>query len=344
MRSLEIHGKLGDSVVVVGERLENLSKYLPGEADVIVTDTNVANCYRHAFPSHNLITIGVGEGIKTLETVEKLYRDFLMLGIQRSSFIVGIGGGVVCDITGFAASTYLRGVRFGFVSTTLLSQVDASVGGKNGVNFLGYKNMVGVFSQPEFVICDHRLLGTLPFEEVLSGFGEIIKHAAIEDPALFEYMEKNTKNLLDLDPTAIEKVVFDSVTIKAGVVNRDELETGERRKLNFGHSFGHAVEKMSGLPHGQAVAIGMLMAAELSKRRGLLSSRKLGRLKKLLRAFQLPTRFDTKPDALIEAMKKDKKREKDIIHFVLLEDIGRSVVTEIGLDELQLHVQEIMSG
>ena len=175
--------------------------------------------------------------------------------------IVAIGGGIVCDVAGFAASTYMRGLSFGFVPTTLLAQVDASVGGKNGVNLHGYKNLVGTFAQPGFVLCDPELLRTLPTEEVRNGFAEVIKQAAIGDALLFSFLEAGPDAALSLDRAAIDRIVYDCLKVKTNIVKEDELETGERRKLNFGHTVGHAVEKVHGLRHGEAVSIGMMAAA-----------------------------------------------------------------------------------
>ena len=199
MKILDIRGVTGHSSIRVGESIENLQEYVPAEEALIITDSNVGRYYREKFPPYETIEIGTGEKIKNLDTVQAIYGKLVELEVDRSSFIVGIGGGIVCDITGFVASTYLRGVRFGFVSSTLLSQVDASVGGKNGVNFGGYKNMVGVFNQPEFVICDMNLLKTLPREEILCGLAEIVKHAAIGDVDLFSYLEEHHKKALGLD-------------------------------------------------------------------------------------------------------------------------------------------------
>ncbi|MCP4664736.1 MAG: 3-dehydroquinate synthase, partial [Deltaproteobacteria bacterium] len=235
---------------------------------------------------------------------------------------------------GFVASVYMRGVRFGFVSTTLLSQVDASVGGKNGVNFRGYKNMVGVFSQPEFVICDTDLLGTLPEREIRCGLAEVVKHAAIADPDLFSYLEKNAEKALLLDAGVIEKLVYASVVIKSSVVNRDEREKGERMKLNFGHTLGHAIERVAGVPHGEAVSVGMAAAAELSKKRGYLSDEDAERIEALLRQLKLPTRLELDGDRVLDALKKDKKRKGDSIHFVFLHGIGNAVVEDVSISEL----------
>ncbi|MFZ3045316.1 MAG: 3-dehydroquinate synthase, partial [Desulfatirhabdiaceae bacterium] len=272
--------------------------------------------------------------IKTLDTVNDIYRQLVDLEADRSTVIVGIGGGIVCDITGFVASTYMRGVSFGFVATTLLAQVDASVGGKNGVNFAGFKNMVGVFNQPEFVICDMNLLHTLSKRDLLCGFAEIVKHAIIADADMFVYLESQWPQALALDSGVIEKLVHDSVVIKAGVVNRDETEKGERRILNFGHTIGHAVEKTTGAPHGEAVSIGMVAAAAIARHYGLLSETDAGRITDLLTRLNLPVHLSGKREAILAAMRKDKKREGDEILFVLPEGIGKAVIRPLSLSRI----------
>lgn len=341
MQIAEIHGSTGDTTVMVGERLADLSRYIPTEKTVVITDDTVRRLYGHLLPDCPVLAIGAGEGAKTLETVGRLYEELMALEADRTSFIVAVGGGIVCDVAGFVASTYLRGVPFGFVASTLLAQVDASVGGKNGVNVGGYKNMAGVFNQPRFVICDTDLLVTLPQREILCGAAEIVKHAAIADRRLFAYLEDNGHRLLALERDVVEKLVFDSVEIKSAVVNRDEREAGERRKLNFGHTFGHAVEKMTGVPHGEAVAIGMVVASVLSVGRGLLTPSDLGRMENLIDTMGLPTRLTCEPESLFEAMGKDKKREGAFIHFVLLDGIGKAVVEKITLAELKEAVRSL---
>jgi 3-dehydroquinate synthase len=334
MKTIEIHGSTGDSTIRVGEKFQNLEKYIPAENVVIITDVNVKHFYQNDFPPHPVITIQTGEKIKNLDTVRSIYGKLVELGTDRSTLIIGIGGGIVCDITGFVASTFLRGVRFGFVSSTLLSQVDASVGGKNGVNFQGYKNMVGVFNQPEFVICDLNLLHTLPEKEILCGLAEIVKHAAIGDADLFNYLEEHYQKALTLDTVVIERLVYDSVVIKSDIVNKDEKEKGERRKLNFGHTFGHAIEKTAGVRHGEAVSAGMVMASELSVKRGHLQAKDAQRIKNLLRNLKLPTRLPIDRKTVFDALQKDKKRQGDRIYFVLLEDIGKPFVDQISIKEL----------
>jgi 3-dehydroquinate synthase len=332
------------SRIAVGESLKNIGKYVKGTKTIIITDKNLDHFYNLQFPQWDTIIIGTGEKIKTLETVEYIYKNLVELEIDRSCFIVGVGGGVVCDITGFAASTYMRGLEFGFVSTSLLSQVDASVGGKNGVNFHGYKNMIGVFNQPEFVICDPVMLKTLPQKELLCGFAEIVKHGAIGSSAMFSFLENNFQKALDLDVRTLEKLVYDSVKIKADVVKRDEKEKGERRKLNFGHTLGHAIEKTIGIPHGEAVSIGMVFAANLSVKRNMLSIEEAQRIKALLDQIGLPTLPNGIPfdkDKLLDALKKDKKREGSGIHFTLLTAIGETAIEEIPIKELEEVIHDL---
>jgi 3-dehydroquinate synthase len=334
IRTIKIKGENGDSRIILGESLSNLGNYIPVEKTVIITDRNVWSCYGKDFPPCRVIKIKPGEKAKNLNTVRGIYKKLVEWEADRSSFIVGIGGGVVCDIAGFAASTFLRGVRFGFVSSTLLSQVDASIGGKNGVNLNGYKNIIGVFNQPEFVLCDLSLLETLPGRELLNGFAEIIKHALICDRELFNFLEENHKKALSLDRDVIGKLVYDSIRIKSMIVSRDEKEKGERRKLNFGHTFGHAFEKTLAVLHGEAVAAGMIKACEISVKKGLLKKEELERIRKLIRRFGLPVRFRFDRNNLFDAIKRDKKRDEASLHFVLLTGIGSSVVREIPISEL----------
>ena len=340
MKTIEIHGSTGDSIIVVGESLRSLLKYAPLERMVVITDENVRRHYQKDFPPCEVIEIGSGEKIKTLESVREIYQKLTAMEADRSYFIVGIGGGVVCDITGLVASTYLRGLRFGFVSTTLLSQVDASVGGKNGVNLGGYKNMVGVFNQPEFVICDINLLRTLPERELLSGFAEIVKHAAIGDPFLFSYIEENYQKGLSLDTEVLKKLISDSIAIKSSIVNSDEKERGERRKLNFGHTFGHAIEKTTCISHGEAVSVGMVIASKLSMQRGCLTREEVEKIETLLKKLRLPARLQIDHGHVLDALRKDKKRNGSSINFVLLKAIGHAFVEEISIKELREAIKD----
>ncbi len=345
MKKVTIKGSKDISNILIGESLKNLNAYLPDTHIVIITDTNVSKYYCKYFPKKaDLITIGTGEKIKTIDTVMHIFQKLLSFGTDRTSFIVGIGGGIVCDITGFVASTYMRGLAFGFVSTSLLSQVDASVGGKNGVNFDSYKNIVGVFNQPKFVICDPTLLNTLPQKEVQCGFSEIIKHAIIKDAKLFSYLENNKKKALSLDKDIIEKLVYDSVSIKTAVVNQDEKETGERKKLNFGHTFGHAIEKTSTCTHGEAISIGMNIATYLSMNITKLPGNEAIRIRQLLKGYHLPIDPLVKSTDMLNALKKDKKKDKNVIHFILIESIGRAVIQELSINELKTHFETFLKN
>jgi len=344
MKKLSIDSSIGKSDILVGESLKNVKNYLPNKKLAIITDSNVRRIYENDFPEGLIIEIGMGEGIKNLKTIDFIIEQLIENEFDRSAFILGIGGGIVCDIAGFVASIFMRGVSFGFVSTTLLSQVDASVGGKNGVNFGGLKNMVGVFNLPEFVICDMNMLKTLDPQEVQCGFAEIVKHGAIKSTELFDYIEKNTEKASKLDAEVIERFVYDSVVIKADVVNQDAREKGERRKLNFGHTFGHAIEKITQVPHGQAVSIGMVVAAKLSVSRGMLTTEKADRLTALLKALGLPTEMSIDPEKALAAMKRDKKRDGDKLHFVLLSDLGNADVVEITFDELKNIVADLQEA
>ena len=341
MKSLVIKGLERESKILIGERIHHLGKYMPPKNALIITDANVQRHYDRFFGHRPTLDIGTGEKVKTLDTVRDIYQQLIELDADRSTFIVGVGGGIVCDVAGFVASTFLRGVRFGFVPSTLLAQVDASVGGKNGVNFRGYKNIVGVFNQPEFVICDFKLLKTLPEKEIRCGLAEIVKHAAIADADLFEYLEKNYARALELDGEVIEKLVYDSVVIKSFIVNQDEKERAERAKLNFGHSFGHAFEKLNHTTHGEAIGVGMAVASAFSVKKGLLSPADDRRIRALLHNLRLPTRTQFNPEDVLDTIRKDKKRAGKNIKFVFLNRIGNAVVEEVSLKEMRKLVEDL---
>jgi len=337
MKTIKVKVSQAVSLIHIGETLKNVEKYLPKSNVIIITDQNVKKLYSQDFPTCPIITIETGENIKTLDTLNMIFKELIKLGADRKTFILGIGGGIVCDITGFAACIYMRGLKFGFVSTTLLSQVDASVGGKNGVNFDSYKNMIGVFCQPEFVICDTSLLKTLSSQEISNGFAEIVKHALIFDEKMLNYIESNIDKALNLDHEVITKLVIDSVELKAGVVQRDEKESGERKKLNFGHTIGHALEKITGISHGMAISIGMVKAAYFSYKKDLITNQDCQRISDILQKLNLPVKINADIETIIDAMKKDKKKENNNISFVFLDKIGNSIVEKISLKNLRTY-------
>lgn len=322
-----------ESKIIVGEPIDRFEDWVPAHT-VIITDQVVNDLYGRHWERYRTIITGQGEKNKTLQTVEEIFGRLLDFEVDRSGFILGIGGGIVCDIAGFVASSYMRGISFAFVPTTLLAQVDASIGGKNGVNFQGYKNMVGAFNQPHFILSDPRVLKSLPHAERSNGFAEIVKHALIADEDLFVYILNNSEGMKRLDEHVITHLIKQSVEIKSDIVNLDEREKGERRKLNFGHTFGHAIEKVTGISHGQAVSLGMVIAARLSLKRGFIKDYELERIRNVLEQLNLPIKMDFDKLAVLQALMKDKKREQDFIHFILLGSVGNAVVEKISVEEL----------
>ncbi len=341
MKTIEIKTFNTLSKIMIGESLSNLKNYIPAKNVVIITDGHLLENYHHHFSEFPVVEIGFGEKNKTMATMERIFSKFIEYEVDRSWFVVGIGGGIVCDVAGFAASVYMRGLRFGFVSTTLLSQVDASVGGKNGVNFHGYKNMVGVFNQPEFVICDPEMLSTLDKKEFVAGFAEIIKAGVIRKPDLFNYLEKNVESALKISSNVIEEIVYQSVLMKAEVVQNDEREKGERRILNFGHTFAHSLEKIGSMLHGEAVSLGMVLASKLSLKLGKLAPQDVRRIEDLLIKTGLPVDCNFDMKQVIEAMKKDKKREGDHMNLVLLNKIGEAVIYKTNMNQLEELVYDL---
>jgi len=308
-----------------------------GQRCAIITDTNVERQYgrasldslKRAGFEPALVTVPPGERSKSLNVVEKCYDRLAAHRLERNSFIVAVGGGVVGDLAGFVAATYLRGIPFVQVPTTLLAQVDSSVGGKVGVNLRAGKNLVGAFHQPKLVLCDLDALGTLPQREFRAGLAEVIKYGIIYDARLFASLEKNLHRLLALDGKAVEAVVARCCNIKAEVVSQDERESGLRSILNFGHTIGHAIEAISGYEkylHGEAISIGQVAAARLSAMTLGLSSGDVQRITQLFARADLPTSIElTNRDRtrLLDAMRLDKKVSGGETRFVLAECIGK---------------------
>ena len=324
------------SRVVVGSVGEWLPRLLPQKRVIVVSDTNIDRHYHSLIEPYDHVLIGLGETSKTLRTLDVIYRRFIELGVDRSCFVLAVGGGIVTDVAGFAASTFMRGVEFGFISTSLLGQVDASVGGKNGVNVDGYKNMVGTFTQPRFVVCDVNLLRTLSAREFRTGLAEIIKAGVIGDATLFEMLEQADFSTLQRDTERLSEIVYRAVKVKADIVERDERESGDRRLLNLGHTLAHAIEKSSSkFNHGEAVAVGLAMIADVAAKQGLLAVEDKERILNLLQragfALELPVEVRT----LLKAVKRDKKAEGDSIHVVFPLGVGNCCVEKMPLEEFK---------
>lgn len=337
MNRIRINSPGGESLIILGGTVDDVVTLLPQRGLFIITDRNVQKLYGKKFPPGEVIAIEPGEKSKTLRMVEEICSKMLEAGADRSSFILGFGGGVVCDIAGMVASVYMRGVRHAFVSTTLLSQVDASIGGKTGVNLGEYKNTIGTFRQPEFVLCDHAMLTTLPEAEVRSGMGELFKHAVIRDRNLFFDISASAGHIIAADTAVTGDLILRAVRVKAGVVRHDPLEKGQRRILNFGHTFGHVIETHSGIPHGVAVAKGMAIAAELSVWKEEMAHSELRLLQTALEKAGLMTCHKLPPD-VVSMISRDKKSESGRVNFVLLKSVGRTVIRKISTTELQAFV------
>ena len=314
-----------NSTIHFGDAARLLTRLLDGRRALAVTDSEVQRCLPQLFGTAEPLTVGRGEESKTLATVAELYRRFMACGADRTSFIIGIGGGIVTDIAGFAAATYMRGVEFGFVPTTLLAQVDASVGGKNGVNVDGYKNMVGTFAQPRFVICDVSLLRTLPDREFRAGLAEALKAGIIADPELFALLERNDFATLRRDESLLEEVVYRALKVKADIVARDERESGDRRLLNLGHTLAHAIEKCcpSQLNHGEAVAVGTILASRAAVHLGMLAESECRRVETALAGLGFSSEVPASMPELLSAVARDKKSSGDSVWLVLPESIGQ---------------------
>lgn len=340
MQELQLVTSTGKTDILVGELLTSRLQLLELEP-ILLIDENVLVQHHDLFEPFRTIVIPPGEAFKTLQTVEHVYRELVMLEADRSTLLVGVGGGLATDVAGFVASSYLRGTPFGFISTTLLGQVDASIGGKNGVNLDGYKNMVGNIRQPSFVWCDLSLLNTLESREYVSGIAEVIKYGFISDLSFMEYLEVHMEQVLAQEASVLEHVVTSSAAIKAEVVQKDEHESGLRRILNFGHTLGHAIERSKGILHGEAVSIGMILAARLSQLQGLITSAELERVEKLLSAAGLPVKTELDPEEIYQNIRKDKKKSGEDVHFVLLKGLGNALIKTIQLKEIKSMIHDL---
>jgi len=314
---------------------------LRGRHVLIVSDDNVAPLYaervRTAMEGCGvdaaMSVLPAGEAHKDLDAVSRVFDALAELGATRDACVIALGGGVIGDIAGFAAACWMRGIDFTQMPTTLLAMVDSSVGGKTGVDHAAGKNLIGAFHQPRAVIADLDTLATLPDRELRAGFAEVIKTAAIGDTGFFSWLEANAPTLLARDAQALTHAIAACCRFKAGVVERDEREVGERALLNFGHTFGHAIETQAGygtLLHGEAVAIGMVLAARLSVQLGMANESDTQRLHALLQAFGLPTSASStfQPDALLARMRLDKKNRANTLRLILWRGIGRAEIVE----------------
>lgn len=326
-----------ESCVYIGDAKALLAQLLPEKRVIVISDAAV-DCHQHGvIAPYETILVGRGEAAKSFSMLDGVYRRLIELGVDRDCFILGVGGGVVTDVAGFVASTYMRGLEFGFVTTTLLGAVDGSIGGKNGVNVGGFKNMVGTFSQPRFVICDVSLFATLPLRDFRAGVGEVIKSAVIGDGELFALLEANSIEALRNDTRLLAEVVVRSMRVKASVVARDPREGGLRRVLNLGHTIAHAIEKSTNaLLHGEAVAVGLYYMVRYAVAQSLMSAEDGERVVQLLERYGFDMDLHATKQQLLRAMRGDKKRSGDTIHLIIPTAIGAVEDRVVDYSELRL--------
>ncbi len=337
MHPITILSEGKESKIYIENSFIGLSELIDDFHTIVLIDENINRLYPSLFEDLPKIIIHASETSKTLETATLVYEQLIELEADRHSFILGIGGGIVCDITGFVASTFMRGIQFGFVATTLMAQVDAAIGGKNGVNFNRYKNMIGTFNQPEFVWCNTSILSSLPIRERNAGFAEIIKYGLIQNPEILDFIETFNINISNFNSDNYTYLIKETVSIKAAIINIDPHEKGLRKILNFGHTLGHAIEKNSSkYNHGEAISIGMIAALSISKNSGGFSEEEIIRIEKLLEKFALP--ITTEPSLIsnaIDSIAADKKRNQDSIDFIIISEIGNATIQSIELSELK---------
>jgi 3-dehydroquinate synthase len=337
-------GDQRDYPIYIGTDLLSDASYLRphilGRQVCIVTNTTIAPLYLEKIKSLlldsyqvDVVILADGEQYKQLDTITQIYNCLLENKHNRTTTLIALGGGVVGDMTGFAAATYQRGVNFIQIPTTLLAQVDSSVGGKTGVNHPLGKNMIGAFHQPQAVIIDINVLHTLPSRELSAGIAEIIKYGLINDSEFYVWLESNISLLMSLDASILTAAIMKSCQSKADVVSADEKESSVRATLNFGHTFGHAIEAAQGYGqwlHGEAVATGMLIALDLSVRMGWVNTKEISRLRSLLEKSRLPVRVPNNmtDSQFLDIMAGDKKVLNGKLRLVLLKNIGSAIVTE----------------
>ena len=310
-----------------------LKEFVDIKHAIFIIDENVFNQHEKKFKVWQTIIIKPGEQYKTQATVDSIIKQLIEFNADRKTILIGIGGGVVTDITGYVASVFMRGVQFGFIPTTILAMVDASIGGKNGIDVGPYKNMVGTINQPLFILHDIIFLNTLPEVEWQNGFAEIIKHACIKDVVMFNELELSNLKKYHQKKKLVCMLIQQNALLKSKVVIKDEFETGERKLLNFGHTFGHAIENTYKLSHGYAVAIGMVMACRISAL--YKNFKNTDRVVDLIKRYELPTTLSYNAKTVIDVMKADKKKIKDVISYVLLQKIGKAVVQPIEMNEIE---------
>jgi 3-dehydroquinate synthase len=324
------------------QSIKGVDSYNSRDKTIIITDENINKLYADFLKDRITIVLPAGESSKTFSMVEKIINQFIDLKVTKDFLIVGFGGGVVTDITGFVASIYMRGIPFAFMPTSLLAMVDAALGGKNGVNMQMQKNSIGTIQQPKWIIFDRTMLYTLPQNEWINGFAEIIKYGIILDKRLYELLQQH--NLQDFQDKhyLTSKILYICTHIKTLIVEQDEKDNGKRKLLNFGHTIGHAIEKLEDLPHGFAISKGMIAALKISEEISGLSSTTKTEAIALFEKFGLPNTANFNKEKVFEILTLDKKREADFIHYITVNDIGKGNIEKISLVQLKDLFEKIL--
>jgi len=318
-----------------------IAKYPKNKKFMLITDANVNKLYsgrvmnslKENGLSANLAVIPAGEKYKNIEQAKKIYKECIKNELHRDSSIIALGGGVISDLAGFVAATYMRGVPLVNIPTTLVGQIDAAIGGKTGINFEA-KNIIGSFYQPKLVIIDPNFLKTLPEGEIKNGLAEIVKYSVIKDANLFRFLEKNKQKIMELDKNSLLKVISRCCLIKARIVEKDEKENNVRVILNYGHTIGHAIEKVSGysILHGEAVAAGMLIEARIARLLNLTDEKSEMRIENLIKKYNLISKIKIKKQSILKAIQLDKKIARERTRFVLPVKIGKVCITHVSSD------------
>lgn len=298
---------------------------------IVITDEHIAALYPDILSSIQFISVPAGEVSKDMNTITHLATKLVDMGATRHTLLIGLGGGMITDLTGFLASIFMRGIRFGFVPTTLLAMTDAAIGGKNGVNMGLYKNMLGTVRQPEFILYDPAFLRSLPDAEWSNGFAEIIKYGCIFDAELLDELHTHSLQYYQEKPDALQSVINRCVAWKNKTVMEDEHEKHARKLLNFGHTAGHAIEKVYALPHGAAVAIGMVIACHLSEQEIGLNNTTTQQLVATLKQYGLPTHCNFEVHDVMNVLKADKKRNNNTIDYILLKQKGAATIAPLSI-------------
>ncbi len=312
-----------------------IEKIIEKSSAILLTDNNIYNKHPHLFEGWDTIIINAGENTKQQKTIDEVINQLIQKEATRDTWLIGVGGGVITDITGFVAGIYMRGINTGFIPTTLLAMVDAAVGGKSALDVGVYKNIIGLTKQPSFLLYDYSLLQTLSNEEWSNGFAEIIKHACIKDVTMFEMLETTSIDYFKLNNEALASLVYKNVMLKSAIAQNDELEKGERKLLNFGHTLGHAIETTHQISHGNAISVGMVCAASFSSEISSLQKKSIQRIIALLEKYNLPSAYRFNKEKVFELIKMDKKRTGSNIKFIFISAIGEGFIKELSLIQVK---------